>query len=101
MPRGSVLVLFVHEHKVASITSSHFSHCRSFLQVSQLFTSPLLKACLFNMDKDLHSRVNITPSFPFELHYIKALYLNHQYKECARRCEDLLVHYQVIHLPSN
>ncbi|CAD0098523.1 unnamed protein product, partial [Aureobasidium mustum] len=46
------------------------------------------------MDRSLHSHVNITPSFPFELHYIKALYLNHQYKECARRCEDLLVHHQ-------
>lgn len=53
------------------------------------------------MDKDLHSRVNITPSFPFELHYIKALYLNHQYKERARRCEDSLVHYQVTYLASN
>ncbi|KAK6003698.1 hypothetical protein QM012_009469 [Aureobasidium pullulans] len=46
------------------------------------------------MDKDLHSRVITTPSFPFELHYIKALYLNHQYKECARRCEDFLDHSQ-------
>ncbi|KAG9516089.1 hypothetical protein KCV07_g6984, partial [Aureobasidium melanogenum] len=46
------------------------------------------------MDKDLHSCINITPSFPFELHYIKALYLNHQYKECARKCEDLLDHHQ-------
>ncbi|CAD0085280.1 unnamed protein product, partial [Aureobasidium vineae] len=46
------------------------------------------------MDRDLHTHVHITPSFPFELHYIKALYLNHQYKECARRCEDLLCHNQ-------
>ncbi|KAI4729568.1 hypothetical protein E4T49_02698 [Aureobasidium sp. EXF-10728] len=46
------------------------------------------------MDRDLDSHVHITPSFPFELHYIKALYLNHQYKECARRCEDLLDHNQ-------
>jgi hypothetical protein len=47
------------------------------------------------MDKDLHPRVHITPWFPFELHHIKALYLNHQYKECVRRCEDLLAHNQV------
>ncbi|KAH0339066.1 hypothetical protein KCU81_g7389, partial [Aureobasidium melanogenum] len=46
------------------------------------------------MDKGLHPRVDITPSFPFELHYIKALYLNHQYKECARKCDDLLDHHQ-------
>ncbi|KAG9632021.1 hypothetical protein KCU95_g17727, partial [Aureobasidium melanogenum] len=46
------------------------------------------------MDKELHPCVDITPSFPFELHYIKALYLNHQYKECARDCDDLLVHHQ-------
>ncbi|KAH0369294.1 hypothetical protein KCU65_g3403, partial [Aureobasidium melanogenum] len=46
------------------------------------------------MDKEMHPRVDITPSFPFELHYIKALYLNHQYKECARKCDDLLDHHQ-------
>ncbi|CAD0114309.1 unnamed protein product [Aureobasidium uvarum] len=46
------------------------------------------------MDGDLHTYVHITSSFPVELHYIKALYLNHQYKECARRCEDLLGHSQ-------
>jgi hypothetical protein len=34
----------------------------------------------------------MTPSFPFQLHYIKAMYLDHQYKECARRCEELLLH---------
>ncbi|KAH0254264.1 hypothetical protein KCU91_g18087, partial [Aureobasidium melanogenum] len=46
------------------------------------------------MDEDIHPRINITPLFPFELHCIKALYLSHQYKKCARRCEDLLVHHQ-------
>lgn len=35
--------------------------------------------------------INITQSFPFEFHYVKALYLNHQYKECIHRCEELLL----------
>jgi hypothetical protein len=47
------------------------------------------------MDKDSRSRVHITPSFLFELHYIKALYLNHQYKECALKSEELLAYNQV------
>ncbi|KAI5201130.1 hypothetical protein E4T39_05367 [Aureobasidium subglaciale] len=42
------------------------------------------------MDNKSHYAVSITPSYPFDLHNIKALYLNHQYKECVRRCEDLL-----------
>ncbi|KAI5237781.1 hypothetical protein E4T43_07919 [Aureobasidium subglaciale] len=46
------------------------------------------------MDNQSQYAMSITPSFPFELHYLKALYLNHQYKECARRCEELLDHNQ-------
>ena len=59
-------------------------------------SSPYLMATIANTDNELCSSVNITQSFPFELHYIKALYLNHQYKECARRCEELLAHNQVV-----
>ncbi|THY76196.1 hypothetical protein D6C86_03102 [Aureobasidium pullulans] len=62
--------------------------------VSSSCSSPYLMATVANTDNELCSSVNITQSFPFELHYIKALYLNHQYKECARRCEELLAHNQ-------
>lgn len=35
-------------------------------------------------------QVSITPDYPIALHYVKALFLARQYRQCIQRCQNLL-----------
>lgn len=39
---------------------------------------------------DVSIRPPITPKYPFDLHYIKALFLARRYRQCIQRCQALL-----------
>ncbi|KAK4993286.1 hypothetical protein LTR50_000529 [Elasticomyces elasticus] len=42
-------------------------------------------------DPNAAAAINICPSYPYELHYMKALALKRQYRQCIQRAQDLLV----------